>query len=63
VLKRFVLLLTVAVVMLAMSALPALARTTGIVCCGEPSKNGSDFILSTNDHHSVIKTPLGSLRY
>ena len=61
VLKRFVLLLTVAAVMLAMSALPALARTQGVICCKEPSKNGPVFVVNTNN--DVIKFPVGSIQY
>ncbi len=61
VLKRFVLLLTVAAVMLAMSALPALARTTGVVCCKDPDKSGTVFYVNTNT--DVVKFPGGSVRY
>jgi hypothetical protein len=62
VLKRFVLLLTVAAVMLAMSALPALARSnTEFVCCKDPDKSGTLVYVNTNT--DVFKFPGGSVRY
>ena len=60
-LKRFVLLLTVAAVMLAMSALPALARTTEVVLGEDSGNNGAFFYMNTNT--DVFKFPGGSVRY
>ena len=59
--KRFVLLLTVAAVMLAMSALPALARTTEVVSVKNPGKNGPVFYV--NEKTEVIKFTGGTIRY
>jgi hypothetical protein len=78
VLKRFVLLLTVAAVMLAMSALPTLARTAEVVTTtetvtdsgnsgtansGTANSGSNGAFFSVNEGTEVIQFPGGTIRY